>query len=554
MRRSYVDMFIRHKAICVVPAIVAAALGVGAGLTSQPDFVATAAIFADAPLVDASTIGTTGGIAPPSAGQQALMSTFLATRSFRLSVARKSGLPGFGTSEPPLALEKALALLATGITTSTPGPNVLVVQVTQPRAADATGVAKAVVAQFLQLEHDTIGRRVAAKTAEAKARLDAAASAVDSAQRALSAYVAAHPGTPATNVEVSVLRGAVTRAQTNFTEVVRAQQDTSVGAPMVDDSNLFVIDRPNDAYPKGRRKAVVLGGVGGLLGGLTLTLGALMLMMARDQAIPDESEASEVLGLTVVGSIGVLAKPRRARRIRGRQEAPPTRVPVSAGTAGAIGTGPASGLLPSAPLDWVPEGVLGPCRSVLRRLNHDGSGSIAVVGTAAGDGCTTVALGVALVQRNDYERRTILVELDFWAPSIASQLAMPARFGLAEVLRGELSLEEAIQWPDPYLGVLAAGNVDDPNALLSAFRRSAVLSELNALGYCVVADLPSLPPGGRGDRVADMFWNVLLVMRSGVTPLGLAREAVATLTTPPAGMLNYNRSASPSRLRADSVV
>jgi tyrosine-protein kinase Etk/Wzc len=198
--------------------------------------------------------------------------------------------------------------------------------------------------------------------------------------------------------------------------------------------------------------------------------------------------------------------------------------------------------------------VLAPCRSVLRRLNHDGPGSFAVVGTAIGDGASTVALATAIVQRNDYERRTILLELDFWQPTLAVKLGLSAKYGLAEVLRGQLSLEEAIQWPDRYLGVLSAGTVDDPNALLSAFRRSAVLSELNARGYCVVADLPPLPPAGRGERVADMFWNVLVVMRSGVTPFGVAREAMASLPTQPAVLLNHNSAVGARRHVVGSAV
>jgi Mrp family chromosome partitioning ATPase len=557
MQRSYVSTFMRHKTLCVLPAALAAALGIGVGLTRPSDYIATAAIFADAPLLDPSTIGTTGGAAPPAAGQQALMSNFLATRSFRLSVARASGLPGFEADKSPLLLEKALAVLAAGITTSTPGPNVLVVQVTQPRSVDATNVAKAVVSEFLELEHTTIGRRAAAQRADAKTKVDAAAAAVDAAQRKLASYVSGHPTVPGTvDAEATVLRGAVSLAQTQYTEVVRAQQESAVAAPGVNESNLFVIDQPNDAYPKGRLKALAMGGMGGLLAGLSLALGALMLLMSRDTAIRDEADVRVQLGLSVVGSIPVLAQPRQMRRIRRAAPLPAPRVSVAAGAAPSAaprGTGPANGCLPPAPVEWVPEGVLGPCRSVLRRLNHDGPGSIAVVGTGQGDGSTTVALGVALVQRNDYEQRTVLIELDFWNPTMARRLGMPGPFGIAEVLRGEMSLEEAIQWPDGYLGVLAAGVVDDPATLLSAFHRSPVLSELNARGYCVVADLPPLPPAGRGDRVADMFWNVLLVLRSGVTSLTVAREAVACLPATPAAMLNHAAPKAAGWIRSGSA-
>lgn len=551
MRRSYVDTLLRHKALCIAPVVIATGLGITAGLTRPPDYVATAAIFADAPLLEASTIGTTGGLAPPSAGQAALMSNFLATRSFRLTVARKSGLAGFEDTRPPVQLEKSLASLAASITTTTPGPNVLVVAVTQPKAGAATGVAKAVVTEFLRLEHDTIQRRATAMQADARDKVAAASDAIDSAQRALSTYLSTHPAAQgASDVQAGLLRGAVSRAQTQYTEVVRALQDPAAGVPSVDDSNLFVMDRPDAAYPKSRLKKVVLGAAGGLLAGLALAVAALMLLVARDTTVRAERDLREDVGLDVVGAIGVLPRTRR-HRLRAAPT-PPELVAVPQGRAKAAfnGGGLDNGSLPPAELDWVPEAVLGPCRSVLRRLNNDRVGSLGVVGTARGDGCTTVALGAALVERNDYDRRTILLELDFMNPSLAAILGLPSPVGLAEVLRGEARLEEAIQWPDEYLGILVAGEVDNPGALLSGFRRSSVLSDLNARGYCVVADLPPLPPYGRGDRVADMFWNVVLVVRSGVTPLHVAQEAVASLATPPAGILNFAEAAAAGRGRS----
>lgn len=548
MRRSYVDTLFRHRVLCLTPLILAAGLGVAAGVTRPPNYVATSAIFADAPLLDPSTVGTTGGAAPPAGGQQALLTNFLATRSFRLAVGRGAGLQGFEASQPPIMLEKALVTLAAQISSSTPGPNVMVVQVTQPTAAAATRLAQTVVSEFLQLEKDTLSRRTQAQRADMKARADAAARTVDDAQRALATYLAQHPGTADT--QTSLLRSAVARALTQYTEVVRSQQDAAGIASPVSDSNLFVIDRPNDAYPKGHRKALALGGIAGLLAGVSMSIGLLIFLVSRDDTVRDLAELRE-LGLSAATSVPLIPHARRRRAARRAAQLPRARVPVGAAAAGgpsAGGTGPENGSLPAASLEWVPETVLAPCRSLLRRLNTEGPGSVGVVGTTRGDGATTVALAVAVVQRNDYERRTVLVELNFWTPSLAASLGMPAAFGLAEVLRGELSLEEAIQWPDRYLGVLAAGAVDDPMALLSAFRRSPILSELNARGYCVVADLPPLPPAGRGDRVADMFWNVVVVMRAGVTTNAAARDAVASLAATPAVVLTgveVRRSARP---------
>ena len=213
MSRSYVETFFRHKTLCVAPVLVAAALGGALALNRPAQYVASASIFADAPLPAPSTVGTTGGNAPPAAGQQALMNNFLATRSFLLSVGKSAQLPGFGADEPAPVLAKSLAALRRDVATAIPGPNVMVVTVTRPDAAGATRVAGAVVDQFLSLERNTIGHRAQSQLADAKAQLQPAAKAVTDAQTALTTYLRAHPGSSAAgDPQLALLRTALTHA------------------------------------------------------------------------------------------------------------------------------------------------------------------------------------------------------------------------------------------------------------------------------------------------------------------------------------------------------
>lgn len=201
-------------------------------------------------------------------------------------------------------------------------------------------------------------------------------------------------------------------------------------------------------------------------------------------------------------------------------------------------------------LEWVPEVVLGACRVALRSLSGGGAtGALAVTSSLREEGRSTIALGAALVQRLEYERHTVLLDLDFARPSLARTLHLPGQPGLADVLRGDASLYDSLAWPYPQLGVACAGEVDDPLALLHSFRRSSVLEELLNAGYVVVADLPPLPPAGRADRVVEMFWDVFLVIRAGVTSVRAVQAALDSLATPPAVILNGKSSAVPRWLR-----
>src|SRR5262249_54705970 len=153
-----------------------------------------------------------------------------------------------------------------------------------------------------------------------------------------------------------------------------------------------------------------------------------------------------------------------------------------------------------------PEVVAG-CGAALRRMRGDGVDELAVTSSVRREGRSMVALGAALVQRNEYGQRTILLELDLGSHSRAGGAP-----GIAEVMRGEAGLFECIVPLAPHLGLLPAGNAGtDAARLLARFRSSTLLHDLRRPGYVIVADLPPLPPYGLADRVVDLFSSVLFV-------------------------------------------
>jgi Mrp family chromosome partitioning ATPase len=176
----------------------------------------------------------------------------------------------------------------------------------------------------------------------------------------------------------------------------------------------------------------------------------------------------------------------------------------------------------------------------LTKIQAGDSPTLGITSTLRGEGRTTIALAAAIVERYDFGRKTILLDLDLANPSVGSRTGAPTSPGLADYLLGTADLEASICWHDNLLGVVTAGSYQgDPERLVSGFLRSQVLEELGSLADVVVADLPPLPPAGAGARLAPLFATVMMVVRAGSTSTDLVAEAIRSLPTPPPAILNH---------------
>ena len=206
----------------------------------------------------------------------------------------------------------------------------------------------------------------------------------------------------------------------------------------------------------------------------------------------------------------------------------------------------------SAParVDWVPDAVITACGSALKQIDGPQVASLGVTSAVRGEGRTTVAAGAALVQRDEYGRRTLLVELDLERPSFATRFGLGDGPGVAELFRREASAPACVHWIDDHLGVVAAGDPRGQQArILAGLLDTGVMEELASSCDVLIADLPPLPPSGLGDRVADAFETVVLVIEAGATPMPVVSRAAEALERPPAVILNRTRSAVPRWLR-----
>jgi tyrosine-protein kinase Etk/Wzc len=175
---------------------------------------------------------------------------------------------------------------------------------------------------------------------------------------------------------------------------------------------------------------------------------------------------------------------------------------------------------------------------------------LGVASAIRGEGRSSVALAMAVVQQRDYRRRALLLEMDFDRPSLAHRLQADAAPGLAELVRGEASVDEVLQpLPDGTTVMVAGAAAGAAARLIVDLMRSRLLQDLSEQFDVVVADLPPILGSTVAALAAGLFERTVLVIRAGVTPLPQVREAVAELPTEPVILLNGTNSRLPPWIR-----
>jgi Mrp family chromosome partitioning ATPase len=187
----------------------------------------------------------------------------------------------------------------------------------------------------------------------------------------------------------------------------------------------------------------------------------------------------------------------------------------------------------------VPTEVLESCAGALAGMGGPAARSIAVTSCHRGEGRSTVALALALLERTTYDRRTLLVELDLERPWLADALGLPGSPGVAEVLRDETSVERALRWTDDDLAVLSAGDSRGaPAALLAQVVTDDLLHGLAGLFDALVVDLPPLEGARSAALVARRCEIPVLVVRAGAADLRDIKKAAAMFDVPPPIVMN----------------
>ena len=175
---------------------------------------------------------------------------------------------------------------------------------------------------------------------------------------------------------------------------------------------------------------------------------------------------------------------------------------------------------------------------------------VGVTSALRGEGRTSIALALAIVQELDFGRRCLLVDLDLESAAIARHAGIRPWPGICEVVRGESSVDDAIQPISERISVIAAGGTGgNAPRVVSDLIRQGILDDLQRRSDVIVADLPPLIACSFGRTAAAAFPDLLMVVRSQVTPVALIRQAVGQLETQPQIVLNGVGTRIPRWLR-----
>ena len=142
-----------------------------------------------------------------------------------------------------------------------------------------------------------------------------------------------------------------------------------------------------------------------------------------------------------------------------------------------------------------------------------------VTSPSKGDGKSVTAANLALTMAQDFNRRVVLVDADLRRPGVHELFGLPQTPGLADLLLGNLTLEDAIvDLPDFNLSVLTAGLTPErPAELLGSVAMRRALDTLRARYDRVVIDMPPVVPLADVGVLAPQVDGVVLVVRAGAT-------------------------------------
>lgn len=145
--------------------------------------------------------------------------------------------------------------------------------------------------------------------------------------------------------------------------------------------------------------------------------------------------------------------------------------------------------------------------------------TIAITSASPGEGKTTCAINLAIVTSMSLGRRVLLIDCDLRRPKVHPVLGLRPETGLAEVLAGASSIDEAIVSTDGLaLDVLpVCGRPANPSELLGSPEMSQLIDELSGRYDRVIVDTPAALGLPDAKAVSDLCDGTVMVVRADIT-------------------------------------
>jgi capsular exopolysaccharide synthesis family protein len=212
------------------------------------------------------------------------------------------------------------------------------------------------------------------------------------------------------------------------------------------------------------------------------------------------------------------------------------------------------GLVLAQGRDWlVPDGDEW-FRAIYTRAGTGVSEVLAVTSAIAGEGKSTISLGLAVTMAQDFpDRRVLLVETDLQTPTLASDFEIDPNPGLIDCLLEEQPMQVAYRptaLENLHL-VPSGGPFKNSGRLLRSGLMANAVDAMRETHDFVVLDLAGVLANSDALPLTDLADGVIFVVRAGVTPTTVIDKAVALLDEAKLRgvVLNDTRSFVPRWLR-----
>ncbi len=146
--------------------------------------------------------------------------------------------------------------------------------------------------------------------------------------------------------------------------------------------------------------------------------------------------------------------------------------------------------------------------------------TVAVTSANPGEGKSTAAINFAVVESLGVGHRILLVDCDMRRPTIHHSLGVAPDAGLAEILLGQASLEQAVVRPDGTQldALVVRSQPDNPSELLASKRMKTLLEEMTASYDRIILDTPATLGLPDSKIVSELCDGIVVVVRADVTP------------------------------------
>jgi receptor protein-tyrosine kinase len=207
------------------------------------------------------------------------------------------------------------------------------------------------------------------------------------------------------------------------------------------------------------------------------------------------------------------------------------------------------------PRDWLFGGADEIFRGLYTRAGIGFASEVLMVSSAvAGEGKTTVSLGLALTVAQDYpDRRVVLVETDVQHPALANDFGVEPTPGLVDCILGSDPMELAFRpsFLDNLHLIPVGAPPTVPGRALRSSRMAALVDALRQSYDLVILDAPALLVNSDSVMLSDLADGTIIVIRAGVTPAPSVAKALEQIDESKLRgvVLNGSQSALPGWLR-----